>query len=253
MYWPFLGAAGWLGRLVLALGCLIATPAWTWAGDAVTPQSTGSIQTASETKNESAQGNLIGHGGPVKSIAIDTERRLGLTGSFDYAMMAWDLTGDLPKETQRFDENDGGGQRGGVCTAEPPSPFCWRRRRACRCGISTMRGWSTASKDTLPRSLISPFRMTAPGRSPRGLGSFGTAVEFARSQTWACSCRSQGGRLTPLRFQLMEHMRSRQAMMVPYGCSRRTPETSSGQCFDMAGASTHSSDCPMMRGWCSVH
>lgn len=107
MYWPILGAAGWLGRLVLALGCLIATPAWTWAGDAVTPQSTGSIQTASETKNESAQGNLIGHGGPVKSIAIDTERRLGLTGSFDYAMMAWDLTGDLPKETQRFDENDG--------------------------------------------------------------------------------------------------------------------------------------------------
>lgn len=50
---------------------------------------------------------LIGHGGPVKAIAISPNGRLALTGSFDYAMMVWDLTKNLPEVIHRFDDHDG--------------------------------------------------------------------------------------------------------------------------------------------------
>lgn len=50
---------------------------------------------------------LVGHGGPVKSVSISTDGRFALTGSFDYAMMAWDLSQPTPKLLQRFDDHDG--------------------------------------------------------------------------------------------------------------------------------------------------
>ena len=107
MFWPILVAAGLLCRAVFALACLTVMAASGWAGDTATSPSTGSIQAPAKTEASSPSGNLVGHGGPVKAIAIDMARRIGLTGSFDYAMMAWDVAGDPPKEIQRFDENDG--------------------------------------------------------------------------------------------------------------------------------------------------
>lgn len=107
MYWPVRGAVSWLGRTLLVLGCLISMPAWSWAGGAAAPEPTGSSKASTKPDDGSARGNLVGHGGPVKTIAIDTARRLELTGSFDYAMMAWDLSADRPRETQRFDNNEG--------------------------------------------------------------------------------------------------------------------------------------------------
>ncbi len=107
MFWPFLVSAGLLCRAVVVLGCLIAIASLGWAGDTAKSPSTGLTGAPSNTGDSSSSGNLVGHGGPVKAIAIDMARRIGLTGSFDYAMMSWDLGGDLPKETRRFDENDG--------------------------------------------------------------------------------------------------------------------------------------------------
>ena len=51
--------------------------------------------------------NLTGHGGPVKAIAVDRGGRRALTGSFDYAMMLWDISGPVPKELARFDAHEG--------------------------------------------------------------------------------------------------------------------------------------------------
>lgn len=54
-----------------------------------------------------AAGNLVGHGGPVKAIAVDAEHQRVVTGSFDYAMMLWDVSGETPKLLGRFDEHGG--------------------------------------------------------------------------------------------------------------------------------------------------
>lgn len=54
------------------------------------------------------RGNLLGHGGPVKAVATDPEHQLALTGSFDYAMMVWDVSdADNPRQLFRLDQHDG--------------------------------------------------------------------------------------------------------------------------------------------------
>ncbi|MCH9808314.1 MAG: c-type cytochrome [Alphaproteobacteria bacterium] len=58
-------------------------------------------------KAQKTRGNLVGHGGPVKAIATDIARKIVLTGSFDYAMMSWDVSFDDARETGRFDQHDG--------------------------------------------------------------------------------------------------------------------------------------------------
>ncbi len=52
-------------------------------------------------------GNLVGHGGPVHAIRLNSDKTRALTGSFDYSMMLWDISGDEPKELLRFDNHDG--------------------------------------------------------------------------------------------------------------------------------------------------
>lgn len=52
-------------------------------------------------------GNLVGHGGPIHAIRLNADKTRALTGSFDYSMMYWDLSGDVPKEVRRFDDHDG--------------------------------------------------------------------------------------------------------------------------------------------------
>lgn len=55
----------------------------------------------------SNEGNLVGHGGPVKALAVDRGRNHVLTGSFDYAMMLWDISQRPPKQIMRFDGHEG--------------------------------------------------------------------------------------------------------------------------------------------------
>ena len=51
--------------------------------------------------------NLVGHGGPVKTVHLNASGTRALTGSFDYSMIYWDISGDDPKILGRFDEHDG--------------------------------------------------------------------------------------------------------------------------------------------------
>ncbi len=50
-------------------------------------------------------GNLVGHGGPIKTIAISPSGNYALTGSFDYGMIHWDLSQKSPKIIHRYDEH----------------------------------------------------------------------------------------------------------------------------------------------------
>lgn len=51
--------------------------------------------------------NLVGHGGPVRGIALSPDGKRVLTGSFDYSMIYWSLDGEKPKILKRFTDNDG--------------------------------------------------------------------------------------------------------------------------------------------------
>lgn len=51
--------------------------------------------------------NLVGHGGPIKAVATNAARTRALTGSFDYAMMLWDISGKRPRLLHRFDAHEG--------------------------------------------------------------------------------------------------------------------------------------------------
>lgn len=66
-------------------------------------------ETREEQKSERARqnGNLVGHGGPIKAIAVDAPDARVATGSFDYAVMIWDVSGETPKILHRFDQHDG--------------------------------------------------------------------------------------------------------------------------------------------------
>ena len=61
-----------------------------------------------KTSVKPAAANLKGHGGPVKAVAVEHKTGRILTGSFDYAMMLWQLTEDGgAKQVSRFDDHDG--------------------------------------------------------------------------------------------------------------------------------------------------
>ena len=52
--------------------------------------------------------NLVGHGGPVKAITINTSSGYALTGSFDYSAMLWKIrAGSSSKVIRRFPGHDG--------------------------------------------------------------------------------------------------------------------------------------------------
>ena len=64
-----------------------------------------------ETRKKTAPvadgGNLVGHGGPVKSIRVNHDGTHALTASFDYAAMYWDLTKPKPAPKARLTDHDG--------------------------------------------------------------------------------------------------------------------------------------------------
>lgn len=71
------------------------------------PSATAQSKSTNSNERRGSAGNLVGHGGPIKAIRIDVRSGRVLTGSFDYAMMAWDISGPQPREIARFEDNDG--------------------------------------------------------------------------------------------------------------------------------------------------
>ena len=53
-----------------------------------------------------AADNLVGHGGPVKAVALSEDGLTALTGSFDYSMIQWRLEDGKPEIVQRFEDHD---------------------------------------------------------------------------------------------------------------------------------------------------
>lgn len=62
---------------------------------------------AAPDRRTASEGNLVGHGGPVKAITVDRINNRVLTGSFDYAMMLWDVSGETPVASRRLAEHEG--------------------------------------------------------------------------------------------------------------------------------------------------
>ncbi len=71
--------------------------------------SSAASEPASHTKDarRSGAGNLVGHGGPVKALRVDAASGRALTGSFDYTMMVWDVSGSMPRLLHRLDGHEG--------------------------------------------------------------------------------------------------------------------------------------------------
>ena len=101
-----------LSSLFLLVQVILAgMNAGAWAAEsdklAVTSQGQPGSADAASSGAEPVDLSLVGHGGPVHAIQLNKTKTRALTGSFDYSMMLWDISGDKPKELRRFDEHDG--------------------------------------------------------------------------------------------------------------------------------------------------
>jgi cytochrome c len=103
-------------RRAAALAIFVIGAGWTAAHSGTTPVSrpeqgagdgAGHGAATSGEAGRGHDGALVGHGGPVKAVRVDASGARALTGSFDYAMTAWDLSGAAPKPIHRFEEHDG--------------------------------------------------------------------------------------------------------------------------------------------------
>src|SRR5262245_31456032 len=99
--------------IVAALGFLLASAPLV-AQPASPPSERPSAETPSKSDRRAAEkerrgrpGNLIGHGGPIKALAVDAASGRALTGSFDYAMMLWDVSAEAAVRLERLDDHDG--------------------------------------------------------------------------------------------------------------------------------------------------
>jgi cytochrome c len=102
-----------------AIAAVLVALAWTHAPasaqDKPLPGNPGATQgtpskadrRAEEKQRRARPGNLVGHGGPVKALAVDAASGRALTGSFDYAMMGWDIAQETPQRLQRLDDHNG--------------------------------------------------------------------------------------------------------------------------------------------------
>ncbi|MEZ5844338.1 MAG: c-type cytochrome [Hyphomicrobiaceae bacterium] len=101
---------GLVAALSVALGGTIAlvVPAVGAPPSAAgTPASKDSAAGAKPGKSRPAAGALTGHGGPIKAVRVDAARGRALTGSFDYAMTVWDVSGETPRQLHRLDQHNG--------------------------------------------------------------------------------------------------------------------------------------------------
>ncbi len=93
-----------------ALACVAVALLFAVSSGHAAPRANGSIDAPSSGKEarRSETGNLVGHGGSVRSVVVSADGTRALTGSFDYSMMAWDLTSTPPKMLARFAGHDAG-------------------------------------------------------------------------------------------------------------------------------------------------
>ncbi|MCB1547126.1 MAG: cytochrome C [Hyphomicrobiaceae bacterium] len=94
----------------LLLGALLAAAmAPVYASEPARPQIKPRVEEGLKAKarRREVDGNLVGHGGPVKAVRVSADGRYALTGSFDYAMMLWDLAPARPKVVLRLAEHAG--------------------------------------------------------------------------------------------------------------------------------------------------
>jgi cytochrome c len=90
---------------------------WPTAHSGVTPASRSTeaategaghgTSASEEMAGRGHDGALVGHGGPVKTVRVEPGGARALTGSFDYAMTLWDLTGAAPRPIRRLEDHDG--------------------------------------------------------------------------------------------------------------------------------------------------
>ncbi len=57
--------------------------------------------------NKTNSRDLVGHGGPVKSVTVSDDGRYALSGSFDYSAIIWHLTEKRSKLLARLSDHDG--------------------------------------------------------------------------------------------------------------------------------------------------
>jgi len=84
------GANVRLATAALAAAAVLSNPAPVIAASPeVAAKPEASSNTFATTKAQPTTGNLVGHGGPVKALAVSEDGRQVLSGSFDYAMILW--------------------------------------------------------------------------------------------------------------------------------------------------------------------
>ena len=66
----------------------LAAPAAAWSADTELPE------------------RLVGHGGPVKAVALSDEGKRALTASFDYSIILWDMSGEEGRVVERLDGHE---------------------------------------------------------------------------------------------------------------------------------------------------
>lgn len=106
------GRAATALQAAFGLVALFGAAAMSAPAPAQTGTDGGAVQqpsAAQQPSKERAQGpgNLVGHGGPVKAVRINAAGDRVLTGSFDYSMIHWDVSGEEPEILGRFDMHDG--------------------------------------------------------------------------------------------------------------------------------------------------
>ena len=93
----------------------------------------------------SAYGQLRGHGGPVRALAISPDGREAVSGSFDTAVIRWSLQRNAAEQVLRSHEGAAAGIRGSLQSSSARrARFCalWSGR-ACRYG--RLRSFRTAA------------------------------------------------------------------------------------------------------------
>jgi cytochrome c len=114
--WPrrrFECARSWLAAVLVTTSLLAIAPAHaTEQARGQDPAVTGAVAPTTAGADAPAvrkarAGNLVGHGGPIKAIAVDQASSRALTGSFDYAMTVWDLSDAEPRPLHRLADHDG--------------------------------------------------------------------------------------------------------------------------------------------------
>ncbi len=94
--------------LVQMVGAALEAGARAVEADKIAATQSGQTGSPDVTPNgqEPVDHSLRGHGGPVHAIQLNKTKTRALTGSFDYSMMYWDISGDQPKELGRLDEHE---------------------------------------------------------------------------------------------------------------------------------------------------